>query len=269
MKKILVIEDCAATRNLLLKSLEAEGFYAIGAENGLVGVIRTQSQLPDLVICDIVMPQLDGYGVLTTLRQDPSSAIIPFIFLTAKVTKAQIRQGMELRADDYLTKPCKVEELLRASAARLEKQTAIRQWCTTLCQQVARYKPADTAILPDSQSIFSACSQLNKVFQFIESNYHQPINVRNVALAVGYSPAYLTNLVKRQTERSIHGSRAMFISTRAKPVFATQPAQMPVLPDRHQFFQHNPQFLRNRLFGHKLISLTSSKDKDIDEGFWF
>ncbi len=204
MKKILVIEDEARTRNLFLNCLKTEGFYTIGAENGLIGVQRAQEQLPDLVLCDVTMPEIDGYDVLTTLRQDPVTAIIPFIFLTAKAAKAELRQGMELGADDYLTKPSTVEELLGAISARLEKQTVFRQWCATSCQPVKGSQPTDTAMLPDSQSIFPACSQLNKVFQFIESNYHQPINVRDVALAAGYSPAYLTNLVKRRTERSIH-----------------------------------------------------------------
>ena len=204
MKKILVIEDDARTRNLFLNCLKTEGFYTIGAENGLIGVQRTQEEIPDLVICDIVMPQLDGYGVLTTLRQDPVTATIPFIFLTAKVTNAELRQGMDLGADDYLIKPCKVEEMLGSISARLEKQTVLRQWCATECQQVKGSQSTNTAILPDSQSIFPACFQLNKVFQFIESNYHEPINLGDVALAVGYSPAYLTNLVKRQSGQTVH-----------------------------------------------------------------
>lgn len=115
VKKILVIEDRPETRNLFLECLKAEGFYTIGAENGLVGVQRAHEELPDLIICDIIMPQLDGYGVLTTLRQNPVTAIIPFIFVSAKTTRSDLRKGMELGADDYLTKPCMVDELLRAS----------------------------------------------------------------------------------------------------------------------------------------------------------
>ena len=142
MKKILVIEDEARTRNLLLEFLAVEGYNTIEAENGSIGVQKAQEELPDLVICDIVMPQLDGYGVLTTLRQDPFTAMIPFIFLTAKATKASLRQGMELGADDYLTKPSTVEELLGAEdevrtvgiAAQLEKQSTLRQWCAVESQ---------------------------------------------------------------------------------------------------------------------------------------
>ncbi|MCC5612214.1 response regulator [Nostoc sp. CHAB 5834] len=87
MTKVLVIEDQTETRDIFVDSLEAEGFEAIGAKNGLVGVQKALENLPDLVLCDIMMPELDGYGVLSTLRQDPTTAMIPFIFLTAKATK--------------------------------------------------------------------------------------------------------------------------------------------------------------------------------------
>ena len=116
MKKILVIEDEAQTRDMFLECLEAEGFDAIGAENGLVGVQRAIDQLPDLVICDIMMPELDGYRVLAQLRRNPVTAIIPFIFITARTESAFRRLGMDLGATDYLTKPCTAEDLLRAIA---------------------------------------------------------------------------------------------------------------------------------------------------------
>lgn len=204
MKKILVIEDEVQTRNLLIEALKAEGFCTTGAENGLIGVQRAHEQLPDLVICDIVMPELDGYGVLSRLRQEHVTAVIPFIFLTAKASKAEIREGMELGADDYLAKPCTVGELLGAISSRLEKQTALQQWYATQSQQVKETQLTDTESLPVSQSLFPSYPQLNQVFQFIEDNYHQPINLCDVAQAVGYSPAYLTNFVKRHTRRTIH-----------------------------------------------------------------
>jgi YesN/AraC family two-component response regulator len=150
------------------------------------------------------MPELDGYGVLTTLRQDPATAIIPFIFLTAKTTKTELRQGMELGADDYLTKPCTAEELLGAIAARLEKQAALRQWCAVESQQVPVPPPAAPERPTASQAIFPSNSHLSEVFNFIEANYHQPIGLCDVAQAVGYSPAYLTNLVGRQTGRTVN-----------------------------------------------------------------
>ncbi|MBV8886051.1 MAG: response regulator [Chroococcidiopsidaceae cyanobacterium CP_BM_RX_35] len=203
-KKILVIEDEARTRHLYLKCLEAEGFCAIGAENGLIGIHRAQEQLPDLVVCDIVMPKLDGYGVLSELRQNPSSAIIPFIFLTAKVSKAERRQGMKLGADDYISKPCTVEELLGAITAQLQKQAAIKQWYAANFQK-SQLPSADTeASLATPQSIFPSISQLSEVFNFIEANYHQSITISDVAQAVGYSPAYLTNSVGNQTGKTLH-----------------------------------------------------------------
>ena len=80
-----------------------------------------QTELPDLIICDVMMPELDGYGVLTRLRENSATQTIQFIFLTAKSTKGDIRQGMQLGADDYLTKPFTMDELLGAVAARLER----------------------------------------------------------------------------------------------------------------------------------------------------
>ncbi|GAB1543996.1 hypothetical protein NUACC21_66720 [Scytonema sp. NUACC21] len=205
MKKILIIENETRTRNLFLNSLKTDGYNVIGVENGLVGVQLAKEQLPDLIICDIQMPGLDGYGVLKTLREEPLTAVIPFIFLTAKVTKAELRLGMELGADDYLTKPCKVEELLRAIAIQLEKQAMLKQWYSTESQVVKESEPINTAIVPDPQSIFpDSFPQLHPVFQFIEENYHKQINLNNVAEAVGYSTAYLTNLVKRQTNKTVY-----------------------------------------------------------------
>ncbi|MBW4573727.1 MAG: response regulator [Aphanothece sp. CMT-3BRIN-NPC111] len=125
MNKILVIEDEQFIRDVILEILEAENFEAISAENGEIGVELAQEIIPDLIICDIMMPKLDGYGVLNELRQYPVTATIPFIFLTAKADKADWRQGMDLGADDYLTKPFSNEELLGAIASRLEKQEAI------------------------------------------------------------------------------------------------------------------------------------------------
>ena len=122
MKTILVIEDETGVRENLIDLLEAEDFDAIAATNGREGIELAKKRLPDLILCDVMMPELDGYGVLTELRQDPATAIIPFIFLTAKAAKGDTRQGMELGADDYLTKPFNREEILAAIFTRLEKQ---------------------------------------------------------------------------------------------------------------------------------------------------
>lgn len=126
-KKILVIEDEDRVRENILELLEAEGLLPIGAENGATGIDLAKANHPDLILCDVMMPGGDGYGVLSKLRQDSALAGIPFIFLTAKATKADFRQGMELGADDYLTKPFTRSELLGAIATRLKKRAIVQE----------------------------------------------------------------------------------------------------------------------------------------------
>jgi two-component system, OmpR family, alkaline phosphatase synthesis response regulator PhoP len=121
-KKILVIDDERSTRTNIISFLEAEGYEALGAENGRVGIALAQQNLPDLIICDILMPGLDGYDVLTTLQQDVRTATIPFIFLTISASEAGYRQSLELGADDYLSKPVTSEQLRSAIVLRLEPQ---------------------------------------------------------------------------------------------------------------------------------------------------
>jgi two-component system sensor histidine kinase/response regulator len=123
--KILVIEDEESIRENILDLLEAENFEGIGAINGKVGIKLASEQIPDLILCDMMMPEVDGHGVLKALRSEPLTATIPFIFLTAKADKSDIRTGMEMGADDYITKPCTPQELLKAIAIRLEKQKTI------------------------------------------------------------------------------------------------------------------------------------------------
>jgi CheY-like chemotaxis protein len=125
MKTVLVIEDEQQTRNVFVKCLTFEGFRAYGAGNGSEGIQLAQKYHPDLVVCDIMMPDMDGYSVLSTLRRSPLTAAIPLIFLTAKVTMADLRRGMELGADDYLTKPCTIEQFLSAITSRLKRHAEI------------------------------------------------------------------------------------------------------------------------------------------------
>ncbi len=204
MKTILVIEDEAQTREIFSRCLNFEGFLVLAAESGTRGVQLAKSHIPDLIVCDIMMPDMDGYQVLSTLHQDPKTAAIPFIFLTAKVTMADLRQGMELGADDYLTKPCTVEHLLAAITTRLERQAVLKQWYISNSQaspQTGSQIKEDADAGPGS--IFPHSPKLDQVFRFIEAHYHQPISLSDVAQAVGYSPAYLTNLVQTQTGRTV------------------------------------------------------------------
>lgn len=112
MTKILVIEDEETVRENILELLDAEGFDAIAAENGRIGLAKAQQHLPDLILCDIRMPELDGYGVLTALRSESKTAEIPFIFLSAKAAKTDLTVGMDLGANAYIIKPFTLMELL-------------------------------------------------------------------------------------------------------------------------------------------------------------
>ncbi|MGK7903279.1 MAG: EAL domain-containing protein [Hormoscilla sp.] len=125
MTKILVIEDEEPVRANILDMLEAEEMIGMGAQDGDIGIQMARSLLPDLILCDIMMPGRDGYEVLKELRSHGPTASIPFIFLTAKASKADLRAGMNLGADDYLTKPFSRDELLGAIAARLQKREEV------------------------------------------------------------------------------------------------------------------------------------------------
>ena len=120
-KRLLIIEDSVDIRENTAELLELSGFTVETASDGLEGVRLARTWNPDLVICDIMMPNLDGFGVLQVFSSQPELASIPFIFLTAKTDRADMRKGMEMGADDFLTKPFQEVELLRAIEARLKK----------------------------------------------------------------------------------------------------------------------------------------------------
>ena len=121
MKKILVIEDEPAMRRNITALLRFKEYQPISAENGRVGVEMARREMPDLILCDVMMPELDGFGVLRALQADAKLALIPFIFLTAKGEKDDLRSGMNLGADDYLTKPVANNDLVQAIEARLSR----------------------------------------------------------------------------------------------------------------------------------------------------
>jgi signal transduction histidine kinase len=127
MTNILVIEDEEFVRQNVADILELEGFGVIEAENGIVGTQLAREFLPDLVMCDVMMPEKDGHAVLEDLRNDPLTATIPFIFLTAMADASAMRRGMEMGADDYLTKPFTTQQLVSAVNTRLERRASIKQ----------------------------------------------------------------------------------------------------------------------------------------------
>lgn len=128
MKKILIIEDERLVRENLVELLTFENFQVLEATDGLRGVKLAEQEQPDLILCDVMMPILDGYGVLAQLRQNPKTAIIPFIFMTALADRMNTRKAMELGADDYITKPCSAAELMRSITVRLEKYSNMQRY---------------------------------------------------------------------------------------------------------------------------------------------
>ena len=127
MKSVLVIEDNKDIRENTTEILDLAGYKTFGAENGKLGVEIALKEKPDLIVCDIMMPVLDGYGVLHLLRKNEATASTPFIFLTAKIERTDFRKGMEMGADDYITKPFDEIELLNAIEIRLKKAAALQK----------------------------------------------------------------------------------------------------------------------------------------------
>src|SRR5687768_9394613 len=127
MNKILVIDDNTDIRENTAEILSLAGYETYTAENGKKGVELALQNKPDLIVCDIMMPELDGYGVLHLLKKNADTEHIPFIFLTAKTERSDLRKGMEMGADDYITKPFEDIELLKAVETRLKRLAILEQ----------------------------------------------------------------------------------------------------------------------------------------------
>lgn len=175
MIKVLVIEDEEPIRENILDLLQAENIEGIGAKNGRIGVKLAREHKPDLIICDIMMPALDGYGVLTALKSERVTATIPLIFLTAKDTRADTRKGMNLGADDYLTKPCTPEELLEAIATRLEKYN-------TYMQQYAAERDRAKGLQQRVQELQQLSNTAEELLQKISRELRDPLS--NITMAI-------------------------------------------------------------------------------------
>jgi two-component system, sensor histidine kinase and response regulator len=126
-RKVLIVDDTEDVRSIIAESLSLYGLNALTAPDGRSGVAIAKREHPDLIICDINMPEMDGYSTLTALREEDSTAAIPFIFLSGAADKLNMRRGMELGADDYLTKPFTHAELMAAVNTRLDKQAELQR----------------------------------------------------------------------------------------------------------------------------------------------
>jgi len=141
MKKILVIEDDDKLRTNISKLLTSEGYKVDSAKNGKIGIEKVHSFAPHLIICDVMMPEMDGFEVLDNLMNHDDSASIPFIFLTAKVESEDLRKGMRLGADDYLLKPFHIDDLLQAIETRLKKKENLLKKNEKLKEQIGSMIP--------------------------------------------------------------------------------------------------------------------------------
>lgn len=127
MKKVLLIEDDTILRENTAELLELANYDVVTAPNGKVGVATALQNSPDIIVCDIMMPELDGYGVLEALSKNDATKYIPFIFLSAKTERQDIRKGMDLGADDYITKPFEEDELISAMESRMAKAAILKE----------------------------------------------------------------------------------------------------------------------------------------------
>ncbi|MEN9959948.1 MAG: hypothetical protein RL045_198 [Bacteroidota bacterium] len=188
-KRILIIEDSVDIRENTAELLELSGFTVETASDGLEGVRLARSWQPDVVICDIMMPNLDGFGVLHVFSTQPELASIPFIFLTAKTDRADMRKGMEMGADDYLTKPFQEVELLRAIDARLKKSTPMSPPADTISDVSAVHEALAFLDLPTWDGEKKTQTQAKKQVIYAEGDHP----IRLYYLAKGKVKTYHTN----------------------------------------------------------------------------
>ena len=189
MKSILVIEDVKEVRENICEILELSGYQVFAAKNGSEGVEQATHRLPDLILCDVMMPRLDGYGVLKILRGNQTTNHIPFIFLTARVDKSDFRKGMGLGADDYITKPFDDTELLEAIETRLVRQESntqtfagpLKNWHSdTQLNEIiiGIIKENESITLPASNGIFNE-GKLPKYVYYMQSGLVKEIYVND------------------------------------------------------------------------------------------
>ena len=152
--KILIAEDEPSLRENLQWMLELEGYEVMAACDGADALRQAQARRPDLVLTDVMMPTLDGYGLIRALREDARTATVPIIMLTAKADRADVRTGMNLGADDYLTKPCRREELLEAVLARLQRSSNLEQAAQRLQSETRYAMQIDTLTALPGRDLF-------------------------------------------------------------------------------------------------------------------
>lgn len=208
MKKILLIEDNKDVRENTAEILQLAKYNVITAENGKEGVTLAQIEKPDLIICDIMMPVLDGHGTLHLLSKNEETASIPFIFLTAKAERGDFRKGMEMGADDYITKPFDDIELLNAIEGRLKKNEILKKEFTKNIEGLNNFIEEARGI--DSlKELWEACDA--RIYKkkddiYKEGNYPKGVYFINK----GKVKAYQTNELGKELITSLHADGEFF-----------------------------------------------------------
>lgn len=204
MKTILIIEDNTDVRENTAEILELANYKVLQAENGKAGVEIAHKQKPDLIICDIMMPVLDGYGVIHLLNKNPETASIPFIFLTAKSERTDFRKGMEMGADDYISKPFDDIELLNAVEGRLKKSEMLRAEFSKNVDGLNRF--------------FSEVQKIEDLKKLSADRRIKSYRKKDVIFSEGNSPIYLYFLSKGRVAVSrAHEYGKELITTLYKP----------------------------------------------------
>lgn len=237
MRTLLVIEDEAPLRESILTILTLEGFEVIGASNGLEGVELAREHSPDLIIADIMLPGLDGYGVLRELRQRSSTATIPFIFLTARSNWDDMRRGMELGADDYIPKPFHSKELLAAIQTQFEKQSTLES---------ARLR-ALSHFLVEAQE-----SERTRIAHELHDDIGLILNGLKVTLGMSkHLPNHAMRAIVNEAENVIDSiiNRLKQLSRDLRPAILDT---LGLLPALHQFLEQHPFMAKGQLhFSHQ------------------
>jgi DNA-binding NarL/FixJ family response regulator len=214
MRKILVIEDEPEMRRNIAVLLRYHDYETVLAAEGRAGAELARREKPDLILCDIMMPELDGHGVLQALRGDPALAGIPFIFLTAKGEKDDLRNGMDLGADDYLTKPVANADLIRAIEARLRRAQ----------QQSAReFKPDFSSMEPLRK--FGLTARATETLLWLAQGKTNP----DIAMILGITESTVKKHVQEIFEKLGIETRGA-ATVRALEVLGSQPHRSPSGP---------------------------------------
>ena len=181
-KKILLIEDDDIVRENTAEILELLDFTVITAANGRLGVVEALRHIPDIIVCDILMPELDGYGVLKTLSQNKKTQHIPFIYLSAKTERQDVRKGMDLGADDYLTKPFEEAELISAIESRLAKVSILKENTSNIGKNTLKSASENQLKSLDHLKTYFIEKAENYSYKIGETVYHEGDNSNYIFL---------------------------------------------------------------------------------------